>query len=39
VAPLDLAAAKRIGALLGSTQSSDAVDGHIAQLVEPGTSC
>lgn len=36
VAPLDLAAAKRIGPLLGSTQSRDAVDGHIAQLVEPG---
>jgi hypothetical protein len=36
VAALDLAAAKRIGPLLGATGTSDAVDGHIAHLVGPG---
>ncbi len=36
VAALDLVAAKRIGPLLGTTATSDAVDGHLAQLVEPG---
>ena len=36
VAPLDLAAAKHIGPLLGATDTSDAIDGHIAHLAEPG---
>lgn len=33
---LDLAAAKHIGPLLGATDTSDAIDGHIAHLAEPG---
>jgi hypothetical protein len=36
VAALDFSAAKRIGPLLGATGTSDAVDGHVAQLVEAG---
>jgi hypothetical protein len=36
VAALDFAAAKRIGPLLGATETSDAIDGHVAQLVEAG---
>lgn len=36
VAALDFAAAKRIGPLLGATDSSDVVDGHVAQLVNAG---
>lgn len=36
VAALDLAAAKHIGPRLGATDTSDAIDGHIAHLVEPG---
>lgn len=36
VAALDLAAAKRIGPLLGATGTGDVVDGHVARLVEPG---
>lgn len=36
VAALDLAAAKRIGPVLGATDTSDAIDGHVAQLAEPG---
>jgi hypothetical protein len=36
VAALDFAAAKRIGPLLGATQTSDAIDGHVAQLVDTG---
>lgn len=36
VVALDLAAAKQIGPLLGATDTSDAIDGHIAHLVEPG---
>lgn len=36
VASLDLSAAKRIGPLLGTTGTSDVIDGHVAQLVESG---
>lgn len=36
VEALDLYAAKRIGPLLGRTQTEDAIDGHVAQLVERG---
>lgn len=36
VAPLDMTAAKRIGPLLGATDTSDVIDGHVAQLVGPG---
>lgn len=36
VAALDLDAAKRIGSLLGATDTSDPVDGHVAHIVEPG---
>lgn len=36
VMALDLAAAKHIGPLLGTTDTSDAIDGHIAHLAEPG---
>jgi hypothetical protein len=36
VAALDFAAAKRLGPLLGATNTSDAIDGHVAQLVEAG---
>lgn len=36
VVALDLYAAKRIGPLLGTTDTSDAIDGHIAHLAEPG---
>lgn len=36
VAALDLAAAKRIGPLLGATETSDAIDGHVAQLATAG---
>lgn len=36
VAALDFAAAKRIGPLLGATDSSDVVAGHVAQLVNAG---
>lgn len=36
IAALDFAAAKRIGPLLGATDSSDVVDGHVAQLVNAG---
>lgn len=33
---LDVGAAKRIGPLLGATDTTDVVDGHVAQLVEAG---
>lgn len=36
VAALDLAAARGIGRRLGATGSSDAIDGHIAELTESG---
>lgn len=36
VMALDLAAAKHIGPLHGATGTSDAIDGHIAHLAEPG---
>lgn len=36
VAALDLSVAKRIGQSLGTVDSSDVIDGHVAQLVEPG---
>lgn len=36
VAALDLPIAKRVGRLLGRVDSSDVIDGHVAQLVEPG---
>lgn len=36
VLALDLTAAKRIGPLLGATDTSDVIDGHVAHLVEPG---
>lgn len=36
VATLDLPIAKRVGQLLGRADSSDVIDGHVAQLVEPG---
>ena len=36
VAALDLTAAKRIGPMLGTTDTSDVIDGHVAQLVQPG---
>lgn len=36
VAALDLSVAKRIGQSLASVDSSDVIDGHVAQLVEPG---
>jgi hypothetical protein len=36
VAALDVTAAKHIGPLLGATNTSDAIDGHVAQLVKAG---
>lgn len=36
VAAVDLAAAKRIGPLLGATGIRDAIDGHVAQLANAG---
>jgi hypothetical protein len=36
VVALDLPAAKRVGVSLGAVDGSDVVDGHVAQLVEPG---
>jgi hypothetical protein len=36
VAALDFSAAKRVGPLLGATGTSDAIDGHVALLVEAG---
>ncbi|CAN5744001.1 hypothetical protein BH23ACT10_BH23ACT10_24710 [soil metagenome] len=36
VAALDLPIAKRVGRLLGRVDSSDVIDGHVAQLIEPG---
>ena len=36
VAALNLAAAKRIGPLLGATHVSDPIDGYVAQLAGPG---
>lgn len=34
--PLDLATGKRLGLLLGATDSCDVVDAHIASLAQPG---
>ena len=36
VVVLDLSAAKRVGVSLGVVDRGDVVDGHVAQLVEPG---
>jgi hypothetical protein len=36
VPPLDLDTGKRLGALLGTTGSSDVVDAHVASLARPG---
>ena len=33
---LDITAAMRIGPLLGTTEASDVVDGHVAHLAVPG---